>query len=190
MSIPLQLTFRNTDRSKWIEEAVEAELIKLEKFSDQIQQCRVVIEKSNNHHHKANIFHVRVSMIVEGKEIIVSKESASESAGKDVHTALKHAFDVIPKKLEKLDRLDDPVHLRHCKKREYYTIIEHAQVARVFTEDGFGFLQTTDGNEVYFEKDSLVGGLFDQLLPGTDVAFAAEAGRDGPVVSWVSAVRS
>lgn len=191
MAIPLQLTFRNTDHSEWMVDAVQVELKKLEKlekYSGQIQNCRVVVEKSNNHHHKANIYHIRVSLNVEGKEIIVSKESGTQSAGRDIHTALKHAFEVIPKKLKKMEIIDGSAHPAHRKKREYYTVIEHGQIASVFAEDGFGFLQTPQGSEVYFNKDALVGATFEQLLPGTDVAFAIEAGTEGPVVSWVSAI--
>ena len=49
----------------------------------------------------------------------------------------------------------------------------------------FGFLQTSDGREVYFHKNSVLDGGFARLKAGTRVAFSEEEGDKGPQASTV-----
>jgi cold shock CspA family protein len=48
-----------------------------------------------------------------------------------------------------------------------------------------GFLETFDGRDVYFHKNSLVGDWFETLVPGTEVAFVEEPGEMGPQATTV-----
>ena len=48
----------------------------------------------------------------------------------------------------------------------------------------FGFLQSADGREIYFHKNSVLDGL-SRLKVGTRVAFAEEADEKGPQASTV-----
>ncbi len=52
-------------------------------------------------------------------------------------------------------------------------------------DDGFGFLQTSDGREIYFNANSVLNGAFARLKAGTRVTFAEEAGEKGPQASTV-----
>jgi cold shock CspA family protein len=49
-------------------------------------------------------------------------------------------------------------------------------VSRLFPEQGYGFLATPDGAEVYFQPNSLIRGAFDELAIGTEMIFVAEEG--------------
>jgi cold shock CspA family protein len=50
-------------------------------------------------------------------------------------------------------------------------------VTQLFPEQGYGFLQTPDGHEVYFHRNSVLDGGFDWLEVGTEVTFAEEEGK-------------
>jgi cold shock CspA family protein len=52
-------------------------------------------------------------------------------------------------------------------------------------DNGFGFLQTSDGREVYFNEYSVLSGAFAKLKVGTRVTFAEEEGESGPQASTV-----
>jgi cold shock CspA family protein len=52
-------------------------------------------------------------------------------------------------------------------------------------DEDYGFLEAPDGREVYFHRNSVLNGGFDRLTPGTRVAFAEEAGEEGPQASTV-----
>jgi cold shock CspA family protein len=63
------------------------------------------------------------------------------------------------------------------------------RVARIARAEGYGFIETQDGREVYFNRNSVVGGSFDGLDVGTSVRFAEELGEKGPQASTVHARR-
>jgi cold shock CspA family protein len=58
-------------------------------------------------------------------------------------------------------------------------------VIRLDPSGGFGFLQSADGRELYFHRNSVLNDAFDRLSVGTRVAFAEEAGERGPQASTV-----
>jgi len=60
-----------------------------------------------------------------------------------------------------------------------------ARVARLHPDDGYGFLETPDGREIYFHCNSVVGGEFEQFQVGDEVRFAEELGDRGPQASTV-----
>ncbi len=49
----------------------------------------------------------------------------------------------------------------------------------------FGFLESADGREVYFHRNSVLDGAFARLQVGSRVSFAEEAGDKGPQASTV-----
>ena len=58
MRLPLQISFRNMHHSEVVERAIVERAEKLERFSDQIMGCRVVVE-TRHHRHQGNLYHVR-----------------------------------------------------------------------------------------------------------------------------------
>ena len=57
-----------------------------------------------------------------------------------------------------------------------------ARVARIFYQDGYGFLETADGRDVYFHENSVLDG-FDKLEVGNKVVYSEEMGAKGPQAS-------
>ena len=60
-----------------------------------------------------------------------------------------------------------------------------AKVAGIDRTGGFGFLETADGREVYFHRNSVLDGGFDKLDAGQRVVFVEEEGEKGPQASTV-----
>jgi ribosome-associated translation inhibitor RaiA len=73
MKLPVQVTFRNPNRSNEIEKYVCTEADRLAKFYDRIVSCRVAIETLHSHH-KGSSYHVRVEVKVPGEVIVVKRE--------------------------------------------------------------------------------------------------------------------
>jgi cold shock CspA family protein len=61
-------------------------------------------------------------------------------------------------------------------------------VSKLYPDEGYGFIGTTDGRDVYFHRDSVLHEGFDHLRIGTEVTFAEEVGEKGPQASSVRAV--
>jgi cold shock CspA family protein len=55
----------------------------------------------------------------------------------------------------------------------------------MFPEDEYGFLETPDGREIYFHKNSVLQPGFDQLEVGMEVHFAEGVGEKGPQATTV-----
>jgi len=48
------------------------------------------------------------------------------------------------------------------------------KIKKVVREKGFGFISDTDGGEVFFHKNNLLGASFDSLAGGESVEFDVE----------------
>jgi len=62
-------------------------------------------------------------------------------------------------------------------------------VVRLFSEPGYGFLESADdGHEVYFHANSVLHGDFDRIAIGTQVRYVEELGEEGPQASTVAII--
>lgn len=178
MQIPLEVSFRNVAPSAAIEAAIREKAAKLEEFYDRITSARVVVETPHRRHRQGKLFHVRIDLRVPNREIVVSREPAEHHAFEDVYVAIRDAFDAAKRQLED--------HVREATGRtKAHETMPHGRVARLDVEKGFGFIETPDGREVYFHRNSVVGADFARLSAGDEVRFAEEAGEQGPQASTV-----
>lgn len=105
MTVPVQVSFRGIDPSEFLEAEVRARAATLERFSDRIIACKVVLEPSGKSHHKGNIYHVRIDLTVPGKEIVVSRDPPANHAHEDMHVAIRDAFAAAKRQLEDYVRI-------------------------------------------------------------------------------------
>lgn len=181
MQIPLQVTFRDIERSEQLEQDVRQHASKLEEFYDRITSCRVVIEAPHHHHRQGNLYHVRVMVSVPHRELLVDREPGEHHAHEDAHVTIRDAFDAMRRQLEDYVR-----ELRADVK--VHTVPAHGKVAKILPEEGYGFIETADGREIYFHRNSVLEASFEDLQVGTQVRFAEEQGDEGPQASTVRLV--
>jgi hypothetical protein len=74
MTLALQITFRNMKHSTEVEDWIREEAEKLETFYHRIIGCHVAIEVPHRHHKKGKPLHVRIDLILPGKEIVIKRE--------------------------------------------------------------------------------------------------------------------
>jgi cold shock CspA family protein len=58
-------------------------------------------------------------------------------------------------------------------------------VAKFLAGDNCGFIETADGREVFFHRNSVLDEAFDRLTVGSEVRFVEEMGEKGPQASTV-----
>jgi ribosomal subunit interface protein len=178
MQVPLQISFRNMESSPAIEADIRDKVAKLEAFSDRVTSARVVVDVPHRQHRHGKLFHVRINLRVPGRELVVSREPSAHREYEDVYVAIRDAFDGARRQLEDYAReVRDDVKARERPPR--------GRVARLDTEEGFGFIETADRREIYFHRNSVVGGSLEALRVGDEVRFSEEAGDDGPQASTV-----
>ncbi len=178
MRKPLEITFRHMDPSPALEAVVRERAEKLEKFCDQIIGCRVVVESPHKHHHKGNLHHLRIDVTVPGAEIVVKRSPDDEHAHEDPYVAVRDAFDSVRRRLEDYTR-------KRRGKVKTHEQAAHGRVTVLEPAQDYGTLETLDGREIYFHRNSLVKADFDDLAIGTELRFVEEAGEKGTQASSV-----
>ena len=87
-----------------------------------------------------------------------------------------------------LDILEREVAARHERRRHFGKAPgprTSGTIASVFTDRGYGFIRTGDGEEVYFHRHALHELDFASLAPGQPVELELEEGEQGPQASRV-----
>ncbi len=181
MKIPLQISFHNMARDEAVEAEIRSNAEWLEQYSDRIISCRVVIDQPHLHHKEGNLYQIRIDLHVPGGELVVKREPSQHKAYKDIDVLIREGFDEARRQLEDHARQERGQVKTHEPQ-------PHARVGRIFGEVGYGFLNTPDGREIYFHRNSVVGGGFDTLKTGTEVRFVEELGEKGPQASTVTPV--
>jgi ribosomal subunit interface protein len=174
MNLPLQITVRNVSLSAAAESEIREKASKLDSFYDRIMSCRVTVDAPHRHSHKGILYDVRIDMTVPGAELAVRREP-----NEDIYVAIRDAFDAARRQLEEFGR-------RQRGDVKTHEAPPRARVSKLFHEEGFGFLETPDGREIYFHQNSVLDGGFNRLKIGTEVRFAEEDGEKGPQASTVA----
>jgi ribosomal subunit interface protein len=100
MQIPLEIAFKNMERSDAVEARIrEKAEKKLDRFAGRITSCRVLVEAPHRHHHTGYTFDVRIDIHVPGEELVVTRES-TDPAHSDVYVAIRDAFDAAVRQLD------------------------------------------------------------------------------------------
>ncbi len=100
MQLPLEITFRNVQASGALEADIRAKAEKLELFYDRVMACRVVVEAPHKHHHKGNVYHVRIDLTVPDEELVVSRDAGRDHAHENPYVAVRDAFDAARRQLQ------------------------------------------------------------------------------------------
>jgi len=181
MTVPVQISFRNMDASDAVEADVKAKAEKLERYFDRIVGCDVVIEAPHRHHRKGKLYDVRMTISVPGDDIVVNHSKPHSHAHEDVYVAIRDAFNAAYRQLE-----DHARKMRGDVKTHEVPL--HGEVRRLF--DDHGFVETSDGREIYFHRNSVVEGRFEDLEPGSAVRLEIVHGEsaEGPQATTVKPI--
>lgn len=185
---PLELSFNNMDASDAAKSMVEARAARLDERFDGITSCHVWVDaeqRSATGSTARNVtYDVRIELRVPGTELAVNSKPGNIRAHTDLRIAIRDSFDAMERQLagyaEKLRREvkahDAPL---------------QGKVVRLFPAQGYGFVATTDGREVYFHRNSVTEDGFASLDAGTPVQLTVIDGEspEGPQATTVRPIR-
>lgn len=183
MKLPLQITFKGMPHSDAIEANVRRHAARLDRFHPRITRCDVLIEKPHRHHRKGNLYTLRIDLTIPGHEINVRREPDLDHSREDIEVAIRDAFKATVRQLEDRARRDRG----HVK---YHETPPHGRIKLLFPAEGYGFIETPDGREIYFHRNSVVGDAFATLQVGAEVRYvvAEDSSDKGPQASTVTPV--
>lgn len=155
----------------------------LEKLYGRMTACRVVVKGPGGHHRTGGHYDVNIRIALpDGREVDVSRAADPDERFQDVWFALGDAF-------RRADRqLEDAV-------REIRGDVKHHEAAptgvvkSLSPADGFGLLESVDGREIYFHRNSVAEPGFGSLKVGERVEFLEEDGAKGPQARRVKPLR-
>ncbi len=184
MRVPLEITFRNIRKTSQHEELIRIKSKKLEEFCDYIGSCRIVVEKNHKHQKIGRPFRVMLDINIPPKNIIVDNNSNRGEKHTTLDREIRNAFNVAIRQLKEF------------KKKQRINIKKHPQqevqavVSMVSHSKYYGFLQTTDGRNVYFHRNSVLHRDFNRIHTVAGVRFSEEHGIKGPQATTVQIIDS
>ena len=178
MTTSQQITFRGMEPSAAVRSAIEKKVEKLDGICGCITSCRVVVTAPHRRHRKGKLFRVSIDMTLPGREIVVNRDHHEKHAHEDVYVSIRDAFDAA------LQQVEDYVRMRRGKVKSH-EVPAHGRILRLLPEKDCGFIETSEGQEVYFHRNSIIGPAFEELEPGMEVRFSEEQGNEGPQASSV-----
>jgi cold shock CspA family protein/ribosome-associated translation inhibitor RaiA len=153
----------------------EARLQRLAEGHSDLIDLRITGHKTRHHRHGDQ--EVRLTCQARGREIVAARTRADEGL------ALNEVLDAFERQVHQhREKLRDASRSRPPRP-PHLGIVD-----RVFKEQGYGFILTDDGDQVYFHRNAVKEGLdFDRLEEADRVALNVEPGRDGPQATTVVA---
>lgn len=182
MQVPLEVTYRDVEKTEALETLVREKVAKLEQVCDRLNSCRVAIEKIHDRPSSGSPYRVRIDMTVPGQELVAESNPGEGIQYIEIQPVIRDAFDAARRQLQEISERQR----NRVKTHEAQDMT--AIVAKIFRDEGYGFIKTFDGREVYFHRNSVLHDDFDRLEVGTGVHFFLEDGEEGPQASTVKIV--
>lgn len=184
MERPLEIAFHNMTSSASLEEEIRDHVDKLEKHFGRLTACRVSVEALHRQHRTGNIYEVHITMSVPGRDLAISREPhkpREHYAHPDVRVCLREAFRAAERQLQVFkDKRGQPEKVVGANASALT-----GQVALIEPGQDHGFILTNTGSQLYFHRDSVTDGRFDDLHLGDIVHYVEEEGDAGPTATKV-----
>jgi cold shock CspA family protein len=186
LQVPLEIAFHNIASSERAEREIRARVAVLEKRYDRLVSCRVRIDQRAKDLTGAIPPVVRIELGIPGRpDIVVSHEPEHllrKYQHPDLHKAITEAFRIAERRLlaikeERIDR-----HKAFARDAQTQSL---GQIAEITPERDFGYLMTKEGGLLYFHRNSVLSGNFDELKRGDEVHYNEDVGDTGPIATKV-----
>ncbi|WP_414473878.1 cold shock domain-containing protein [Microvirga sp. M2] len=179
MQVPAQFDFQGFEPTQQQRALIEQKMDSLERFCDRIITGRVVMKGPGQRHQTGGQYEVNIHLVLpDGREVAVERTPHEDERFADPAYAIDDAFSRARRQLQDAVRNMQG----EIKFHESQPI---GTVTRMQPEEGYGFIETRDGREIYFHRNSVLGDAFAHLKPGVRVTFAEEMGDKGPQASTI-----
>jgi len=179
METPVQIDFQGMDADPRVHAAIAKHVEQLEQRFGRITAGRVVLKSPGSRHRTGGLYDIHVRLALpEGREVNIGHTQQNDERYSDLDFALNDAFKRARRQLQ------DQVRKLQGETKQH----DGPPIGTVCELDPlgeFGFIETGDGREIYFHRNSVLNGGFAELTVGSRVTFAEETGDKGPQASTV-----
>lgn len=180
MQTPLEIAFKHVDPTDSLKALIEEKAAQLEKFYDGITSCHVFVGAPHRSQRKGNLYEVTIEVRVPGTELVVRHNQQDADRNEHLPTAIRDAFASMA------------IEIKRWKaelKGEVKTLDGQLQgkVAEIHHDRDFGQIIATDNRLIYFHRNSVIDGSFDDLQPRDTVELVVQNTESdiGPQASTV-----
>jgi cold shock CspA family protein len=179
MQTPVQIDFQDMRGRPEVRASIEKHVADLEQRYGRVTACRVILKGPGGHHRTGGLYEVNIHLALpNGREVNAGRTPEADERHADLSFAINDAFRHARRRLQDhVRRLPGQV-----KRRESQPM---GTVKSLDAAGEFGFLEATDGHEVYFHRNSVLDGAYNRFAVGAHVTFAEEMGEKGPQASPV-----
>lgn len=158
LDFPVDITLRDIPNSMTIEDRIKKKTDKIANFyADQVDFCKVTLGLAQKHKHQGKLFDVHIEVGVPGKVLVVNHKK-----NEDLYVLLRDAFNAMMRQIE-----ENKERLRGFVKTHTESL--QGKITRLYSD--YGFIETPEGKEYYFDATHLTLGQFDALREGLFVNF-------------------
>ncbi len=186
MQVPLEIAFHNYPQSDSIEDHIRQRVAKLDRLYRGLNSCRVRVDRPARDANDTTppVVHIELG-VARGGELVVSHDPGKlqrQYQSPDIRNAVNTAFHLAERRL-----------VEYKNKRQRRTRVPRHDEANQFLGtvtdlplgEDHGFLLTKEGGTLYFHRNSLLSGSFEQLLVGDEVHYVEDVGDTGPIATKV-----
>lgn len=179
MQTPVEIELQDMDATAAIQEMIASQVNKLEQRYGRITACRIIVKGPGNRHQSGGLYEVNIRLALpDGREVNIDRTPKLDERHSELVFAVNDAFKRARRQLQdKARRMEGKV-----KSHEGQPV---GTVVRLDPVDEFGVLRSSDGDEIYFHRNSVVGAEFADLEIGSRVVFSHEIGEKGPQATTV-----
>lgn len=175
----LKTEARNVDMRKgWLDKIEDEKAKLIRHYAGLVLHLRVTVESTSNY--KGGGFEVRLVATVPNDTVVVKRN------GEKVHPLLVEAFDVLGMKLKEMIRKKQ----NHKGEKAQGSVLAgngSGIIKKLFPHDSYGFIVTSDEQEIFFHENVLKDVEMDDLKEGDSVMFGVTDGEMGPQATFVRA---
>jgi ribosome-associated translation inhibitor RaiA/cold shock CspA family protein len=180
MQTPIEIVFRHVEPSDEIKDLVHEKAAQLETFYDGITSCHVYIRAPHQSQRKGNLYEVTIEVRVPGQELVVRHDQNDVAEHEHLRVAVRDAFAAMATELKRWkDQIKGEVKTHDGPLQGKIVEIRH--------DEDFGQIIATDNRLIYFHRNSVTDGSFDDLQPRDPVELVVQTGESeiGPQASTV-----
>jgi len=179
MQTPVEIEYQGMEARPQIQAVLAKHVADLEQRFGRVTACRVVLKAPGAHHRTGGLYEVNIRLALpNGREVNVEHTAQADERHSDLEFAINDAFKRARRQLQ-----DQVRELQGQVKHHEGPLI--GTVVQLDPLGEFGLLESGDGQEIYFHRNSVLDGDYSRLAVGSRVTYAEETGEKGPQASTV-----
>jgi len=173
MQTPVEIEFQEIVANPAVQDMIADHVKKLEQLYGRITACRIVVKGPGKRHKTGGLYDINIRLALpDGRDVDIGRTPKQDERHSDLPFAINDAFKRAGRRLQDSARRMEGM----VKSHEGQPV---GTVLRLDPAGQFGFLQSNDGKEVYFHRNSVLDGEFSELAVGSRVTFVDEIGEKG-----------